>query len=103
MAAHDDHTISVVNRTDNAYGQVWIDGVTSQPGATPSLRAQLGFGPAGSDPGGNAPGPGWMPRSTSNAGNNDEFMASLLPEAVGTFDYVYRYTPPTAATGCMPT
>ena len=33
-----------------------------------------------------------MPPSTSNAGNNDEFVASLLPEAVGTFDYVYRYT-----------
>ena len=27
------HTISAVNRTDNVYGQVWIDGVTSQPGA----------------------------------------------------------------------
>jgi hypothetical protein len=27
-----------------------------------------------------------------NAGNNDEFKASLLPDAVGTFDYVYRYS-----------
>ena len=27
-----------------------------------------------------------------DAGNNDEFAASLLPETVGTFDYVYRYT-----------
>ena len=29
------HTISAVNRTDNVYGQVWIDGATSQPGPTP--------------------------------------------------------------------
>jgi hypothetical protein len=27
-----------------------------------------------------------------DAGNNDEFKASLLPEDSGTFDYVYRYT-----------
>ncbi len=46
-----DHTISAVNRTATAYGQVWIDGVTSQPGPTPGLIAQLGFGPAGSNPG----------------------------------------------------
>ena len=45
------HTISAVDRTDNVYGQVWIDGETSKPGATPSLRAQLGFGPDGSQSG----------------------------------------------------
>jgi hypothetical protein len=28
----------------------------------------------------------------TNAGNNDEFKASLLPETVGSFDYVYRYS-----------
>ncbi|HMN62637.1 MAG TPA: fibronectin type III domain-containing protein, partial [Anaerolinea sp.] len=44
------HTISIVNRTDTVYGQVWIDGVTNKPGATPTLRAQLGFGPSDSDP-----------------------------------------------------
>jgi len=27
-----------------------------------------------------------------DAGNNDEFVASLLPEVVGSFDYAYRYT-----------
>jgi len=35
----------------------------------------------------------WMDASFNvDAGNNDEFVASLLPEAVGSFDYVYRYT-----------
>ena len=48
------HTIRAIDRTDNVYGQVWIDGVTSQPGATPGLLAQLGFGPDGSHPAGNA-------------------------------------------------
>jgi hypothetical protein len=86
------HTISVINRTDNAYGQVWIDGVTGQPGATPGLLAQLGFGPEGSNPDGNANW-SWTDASfNGDAGNNDEFMASLLPDTVGTFDYVYRYS-----------
>ena len=86
------HTISAVNRTDTVYGQVWIDGATNQPGATPTLLAQLGFGPAGSNPAGN---PAWIWVDASfnaNAGNNDEFKASFLPDAVGAFDYVYRYS-----------
>ncbi len=86
------HTISVVNRTDNAYGQVWIDGVTNQPGPAPTLLAQLGYGPAGSNPAGNA-GWTWIDAGfNANAGNNDEFMASMLPEATGSFDYLYRYS-----------
>jgi glycosidase len=86
------HTISAVNRTENVYGQVWIDGVTSQPGATSGLRAQLGYGPDGSDPAGN---PDWIWVEAAfnvDAGNNDEFVASLLPDQVGNFDYAYRYT-----------
>lgn len=86
------HTISAVNRTDNAYGQVWIHEFTSQPGPTPGLQAQLGFGPEGSNPAGN---PAWIWVDAAfnvDVGNNDEFVASLLPEAVGTFDYLYRYS-----------
>ena len=86
------HSISVVNRTDNAYGQVWIDGVTGQPGVTPTLRSQLGYGPEGSSPDEN---PAWVWVDASfnvDAGNNDEFAASMLPEAIGTYDYVYRYS-----------
>ena len=86
------HTISVVSRTDNVYGQVWIDGVTNQPGEAPSLRAQLGFGPDGSNPSGNDAWT-WVEASfNGDQGNNDEYVASLLPEQTGTFDYAYRYT-----------
>ena len=87
-----DHTISVVNRTPQVYGQIWIDGVTNQPGATPGLKAQLGYGPDGSDPAGNAAWTWVDAVFNANAGNNDEFKASLLPEAVGVFDYAYRYS-----------
>ena len=86
------HTISVIDRTDTAYGQVWIDGVTNQPGATPGLHAQLGFGPMGSQPDGNDAWT-WVDAVFNvDAGNNDEFQASMLPETTGVFDYVYRYT-----------
>jgi glycosidase len=86
------HTISAVNRTDTAYGQVWIDGATSQSGATDGLLAQLGFGPSGSNPADNSAWT-WVDASfNADAGNNDEFMAGMLPESVGSFDYVYRYS-----------
>lgn len=84
------HTISAVDRTDDVYGQVWIDGVTSVPGATPGLRAQLGYGPAGTQPSASW---SWLEaRFNVDAGHNDEFVASLLPDAVGTYAYAYRYS-----------
>jgi len=88
-----------VNRTATAYGQVWIDGATSQPGATPTLRASSASGRP--DPIRRS-GTGWTWKDAAfnvDAGNNDEFMASMLPEAVGSFDYVYRYPRLRAATG----
>ena len=85
------HTISAINRTGNVYGQVWIDGATNQPGATPTLQAQLGYGPEDSNP--NGANWTWVDAAFNvDAGNNDEFFASLLPETVGNFDYVYRYS-----------
>ncbi len=86
------HTISTTDRTDTAYGQVWIEGVTSEPGPTPSLRAQLGFGPDGSNPIDNGAWVWVEAAFNTDAGNNDEFMASMLPDAVGAFDYLYRYS-----------
>ncbi|MGE5156111.1 MAG: alpha-amylase family glycosyl hydrolase, partial [Betaproteobacteria bacterium] len=87
-----DQVISTVNRTANVYGQVWIDGVTDQPGAAPGLRAQAGYGPVGSNPATSTAWT-WVEASfNTNAGNNDEFQSSFLPETVGSFDYVSRYS-----------
>ena len=86
------HVISATDRTDTAYGQVWIDGATSQPGQTPGLRAQLGFGPDGTTPAGNEAW-SWVEASFNvDAGNNDEFQASMQPDSIGSYDYVYRYS-----------
>jgi glycosidase len=78
--------------TENVFGQVWIDGVTSQPGPTENLRAQVGFGPEGSNPAGNAAWSWSEAVFNTDVGNNDEFMAQMLPQQVGLFDYVYRYS-----------
>jgi glycosidase len=86
------HTISALNPTENIYGQVWIDGVTLLPGPTVGLIAQVGYGPDGSDPAGN---PNWIwvdAVFNVDAGDNDEFMGQLLPEALGIYDYAYRYS-----------
>jgi hypothetical protein len=86
------HVVSATNRTPVIYGQVWIEGVSNQPGAAPKLLAQLGLGPAGSNPHGNANW-SWVDATYNlDVGNNDEFMASLLPDRAGSFDYVYRYS-----------
>ena len=83
------HTIGLTP-TDSIYGQVWIDGVTNQPGATPGLIAQLGFGPEGTPP---AEWTWWVPAVyNTDSGNNDEFRARLTPEYTGTFHYLYRYS-----------
>lgn len=85
-------TISAVNPTENVYGQVFIDGVTNQPGATDGLIAQLGFGPQGSNPDGNAAW-NWVDTTfNTDSGNNDEYKAQLLPDKTGTFNYLYRYS-----------
>jgi len=87
-----DHIISAIDRTDYIYGQVWIDGATSEPGLTDGLLAQVGYGPLGTNPDAH---PDWLWGDATfnvDAGNNDEFMASLLPDQLGNFDYVYRYT-----------
>ncbi len=84
--------ISAVNPTDLIYGQVWIEGETVNPGATPGLMAQVGYGPDGSNPDSN-PDWNWVDASfNTDAGNNDEFKGALLPNATGEYDYAYRYS-----------
>ena len=89
------HTCSETDRTNDIYGQVWIDGITNQPGPTEGLHAQVGFGPEGSLPDSN-----WVWEDAQfnvDAGNNDEFGASFLltcsTPGPGTYDYLYRYGP----------
>ncbi len=85
------HTVSATTRTDNVYGQIRIDGVTSAAGQAPGVLAAAGFGPVGSDPA--AASWTWVPATfNTQSGNNDEYVASFLPETPGSYDYLYRYS-----------
>jgi len=85
------HTVGITP-TENIYGQVRIDGITVDPGATAGLWAQVGFGPDGSNPDGNTDWVWFDTTFNTQSGNNDEFKGQLVPEAVGVYDYAYRYS-----------
>ena len=85
------HTIGTTP-TENIYGQVYIAGVTDSPGLTPGLLAQVGYGTNLSDPRGNSEWTWFDASFNVQAGDNDEFGGTLLPEETGEFDYVYRYS-----------
>lgn len=90
------HTISTTNRTENIYGQIWVNGVTNAAGQAAGIRAQVGFGMDGTQP-----DAAWTWEEMSfnaDAGNNDEYAGSLLPDAIGSFDYATRYSSDGGAT-----
>ncbi len=82
------HTLGIT-LTENIYGQVYIAGVTSLPGATPGLLAQVGYGAATDFTSWTT----WVDATfNGDSGDNDEFKAQLLPEQTGEFFYLYRYS-----------
>lgn len=84
-------TVEAGGLSDTVYGQVWIDGVTSLPGPTVGLIAKLGYGPEGTAPTDSS----WVWSSASfntNAGNNDEYKARIMPTTPGIYDYCFSYS-----------
>jgi len=77
--------------TADIYGQVFHDGLTTQPGQATGITAQLGFGPANSDP---TVGRHWaFFDGTFNveAGNNDEYRGVLPAPALASGNRSYSY------------
>ena len=70
----------MISQAPDIDGQVYITGVTSVPGATPGLLAQVGFGPTAEPP---ISWTNWVDAAfNADVGNNDEFVGQLLPEFV---------------------
>ena len=85
-----DHTISTANATGDIYGQLYINGVTSAPGATPGILAEVGYGDSNDVNDGSW---AWTAMSFNvDVGNNDEFVGNLLPDELGTYCYTTRYS-----------
>jgi glycosidase len=68
---------------------VTVDGATGGPSPAVGIRAQVGFGPAGSDPAGE--GWTWSDAAWSApASGADRYAGGVRPEATGTYDVVAR-------------
>ena len=86
--------------TEFIFGQVYVEGCTETPGAAcPSITAELGWGPTGSDPSVDPGTFSWeqaeyntefAPLPESGQENNDEFMAFITESEAGDYNYAYR-------------
>ena len=84
------HTISAITPTENIYGQIWIDGYTGPFGPADGIRAQVGFGPVGTVADASWT---WVDMDFHiAAGNNDEYVGQLLPDVIGDYEYVTRWS-----------
>jgi hypothetical protein len=81
--------------TPLVFGRVYKAGVTEPAGPPAGIGAQVGYGPAGTDP---RTTPGWLwfaavwNPSCPDCGNNDEFMKSLTISAAGAYSYTCRFS-----------
>ncbi len=84
------HTISVFEPTGPIQGQLFIDGGTAGLGEVSGIVEQVGWG-ASTDP---TDGTWkWEPMAyTGENGNNDLYQGTLLPDQVGTFNMLVRFS-----------
>jgi len=76
--------------TGGIYGQVWVDGVTNAAGQGAGIVAELGWGDPAVDP---TTWTNWVTASyNTDAGNNDEYVATITTSTGGTLGYMYRYS-----------
>jgi IPT/TIG domain len=79
--------------TDLIYGQIYEAGTTDLAGASANVSAQVGYGPSGTDPT-TQPTDWTYVNASFNAqvGNNDEYQASFVAPASGSYLYTYRFS-----------
>jgi hypothetical protein len=84
-------TVTSGQQTELIYGRIYEAGVTEAPGGNPGIRAEVGFGPASSNPTGDTRWRYVPAVFNVQVGNDDEYMATLTAPAVST-PTQYRYT-----------
>ncbi len=73
-------------------GRVYVEGLTEPDGPGEGIRAQLGYGPDGTDP---ATGDGWTwvdAAYRGQLGNDDEYVVRIPALAPGRYDLAYRFS-----------
>ncbi len=85
--------ITIGQTTENIYGQVYVAGLTDSGGSHAAILAQVGFGAPASDAADWTTWKAMAPNlSCGGCGDNYEYMATLRPGAVGTYDYLVRFS-----------
>ncbi len=80
----------IIGKNTTVYGQIWIDGVTNQPGAGTGIKAWVGYSTTDTDP---STWTNWIAATyNTEVGNNDEYQANIGSTLVaGTYYYAYKY------------
>jgi hypothetical protein len=79
-----------VGGSTTVYAQIWIDGITNQPGPGAGIQAWIGVNSSNTDP---STWTTWIPAVYNvDVGNNDEYMAAIGSSlAPGTYYYASRF------------
>jgi glycosidase len=85
-------TVTRGQTTETIYGQVYVAGVTDAGGSGDAIRAQVGFGSTGSDPGSWTTWRSMSHNAGCSCGNNFEYQGALRPAVAGTFDLLVRFS-----------
>ena len=85
-------TVQAGALTELTFGQIFEAGLTESAGADPTIVAQLGYGPLGSDPETDTSWT-WIDATfNGQVGDNDEYRASFTaPLTGGQYAYTYRF------------
>ncbi len=76
--------------TEDIIGLAFIDGVTSDPGTTTSLKAEIGWGDPATSP---VLWLDWVPATfDSDVNQSDLFAGNLVETVTGTYNYCYRFS-----------
>ncbi len=86
-------SIQAGQTTPLVYGRVYEAGVTNFAGADPSIKAEVGYGPANVNPSSQS-GFVYVPAAfNTQYGNDDEYQASFTaPTTPGSYRYVVRFS-----------
>lgn len=79
-----------VGGSTTVYAQIWIDGITNQPGPGQGIQAWIGVNSSNTNP---STWTDWIPAVYNvDVGNNDEYMAAIGSNlAPGTYYYASRF------------
>ncbi len=84
-------TQTITANYTTVYGQIYVAGLTDAGGDPDAITAQVGFGATGSDPSTWA----WQPMAYNpghTGDNNYEYQGGIRADAVGTYDYLVRFS-----------